>query len=54
MIALTFLREHGCKKLPERVCEPTDLENLILLCNRDGKLPSVICDGLRGLKSTSK
>ena len=27
---------------------------IMVLCNRDGKLPSVFCDGLRGLKSTSK
>ena len=44
----------GFKKLPERVYERADLENLVLYRNRDGKLPSVFCDGLRGLKSTSK
>ena len=54
MFALTFLCKYGCKKLPERVNEFSNLENLLLLCNRDGKLPSVFCDGLRGLKSTSK
>ena len=41
MFALTFLCEYGCKKLPERVNEFSNLENLLLLCNRDGKTPVI-------------